>query len=48
MTDKSPPASPPPKQALKSLMIQQNKDQNPLTSFLKDCKESMIPKILAM
>ncbi|KAG8489635.1 hypothetical protein CXB51_017679 [Gossypium anomalum] len=39
----SPPKSPPPKQASKSLMIQE--DQNPLTKFLKDYTEYTIPRI---
>ncbi|KAH1039133.1 hypothetical protein J1N35_040876 [Gossypium stocksii] len=46
IVDNSPPKSPPPKQASKSLMIQQN--QNPLTKFLKDYNEAMILKTSAL
>ncbi|KAG8502654.1 hypothetical protein CXB51_001139 [Gossypium anomalum] len=40
--EESPPQSPP-KQVSKSLMIQE--DKNPITTFLKNCHESIIPKI---
>ncbi|KAG8478431.1 hypothetical protein CXB51_028256 [Gossypium anomalum] len=40
--EESPPQSPP-KQVSKSLMIQE--DKNPITTFLKNCHESTIPKI---
>ncbi|KAK5842485.1 hypothetical protein PVK06_004849 [Gossypium arboreum] len=46
IVDNSPPKSPSPKQASRSLMIQQN--QNPFTKFLKDYKESVILKISAL
>ncbi|KAK5787241.1 hypothetical protein PVK06_041894 [Gossypium arboreum] len=46
IVDKSPPRSPPPKQASKSLMIQQ--DQNLLTKIFKDYNEAMILKISAL
>ncbi|KAG8492315.1 hypothetical protein CXB51_009806 [Gossypium anomalum] len=45
--EKTPPTSPP-KQASKSLMIQENEGQNPLTKFLKDYVKSSIPKISAI
>ncbi|KAG8492316.1 hypothetical protein CXB51_009828 [Gossypium anomalum] len=45
--EKTPPTSPP-KQASKSLIIQENEGQNPLTKFLKDYVKSSIPKISAI
>ncbi|KAG8488426.1 hypothetical protein CXB51_016475 [Gossypium anomalum] len=45
--EESPPQSPP-KQVSKSLMIQEKEDKNPITTFLKNCHESTIPKISAV